>query len=122
MNPPMSDLNDPAHTPPRGIPAHLDDGDRSATDSLASGDAAHRAEVARLEAGIAAANARAAAATARGASLEADMREAMRKELVDAQAQLAAMDLAHEEQVARVRADAIAEIERIRRDARREVE
>ncbi|MEY4607103.1 MAG: hypothetical protein RLY45_1863 [Actinomycetota bacterium] len=105
MTPPMPDTNNEP-TPPRGLDRNVDD-----SSSLL-------AEIARLEAAIAAAHARAAAARARETEREAQARDEMRDELQRVQAVLAEMDRAHEAQLAEIRANADAEIAAIRAAAR----
>lgn len=109
----MSTVDDPGTPPESSRQIHSVQRDLPVHSLLAGSDESHQAEIARLEAAIAAVNARAAAATARRAALEAEMRELMRKELLEAQAQLLAMDRAHEQRVAEVRVAAAAEVERI---------
>lgn len=107
-------LQSPPHgaAPQQGVDPIIEAGLRGQIDS------AQLAAIADLEVAIAAANARAASATARRAAREAKMHEAMKKELLKAQTQLAAMDRAHEQQVAKIRSAAAAEVERLGRAPR----
>lgn len=105
MTTPTADTNSEP-TPPGGLERRVDD----ASSLLA--------EIARLEAAIAAAHARAAAARAREAEREAQARDEMRDELQRVQAVLAEMDRVHEAQLAEIRANADAEIAAIRAAAR----
>lgn len=105
MTPPVPDTNSDS-TPPRGLERRTDD------------TAALLAEIARLEAAIAAAHARATAARAREADREAQAREEMRSELQRVQSLLEEMDAGHVARLTEIRATADAEIAAIRETAR----